>query len=252
MKDPGIAGVGFGAWATGRLWAVVPPTRSGNVARRQVPLVIKDRWCSCRSNRQRGLNRSAHAGIARWQPSRPAQMAHPKGLKNLGLSRGDSANRTPFVWTDAIAVGDFRAPHRFWSLNRAISILKIRRPSFAEVSAQVAKAQTIVVAEYRGIAVGDLTMLRANARAAGVYLRVLKNTLARRAVEGTPFALASRAMTGPLIYGISEDAVASAWVLNDFAKTNDKLVLRAGSYWTARCSMLLPSRRWLRSRAAKN
>lgn len=71
----------------------------------------------------------------------------------------------------------------------------------AEVSAQVAKAQTIVVAEYRGIAVGDLTKLRANARQQGVYLRVLKNTLARRAVEGTPFAGLAEQMTGPLIYG---------------------------------------------------
>ena len=100
----------------------------------------------------------------------------------------------------------------------------------AEVAAQVAKAQTVVLAEYRGIAVGDLTKLRANARQQGVYLRVLKNTLARRAVEGTPFAGLAEQMTGPLIYGISEDAVASAKVLNDFAKTNDKLVLRAGSY----------------------
>jgi len=100
----------------------------------------------------------------------------------------------------------------------------------AEVSAQVAKAQTIVVAEYRGIAVGDLTKLRAKAREQGVYLRVLKNTLARRAVEGTPFAGLAEQMTGPLIYGISEDAVSSAKVLNDFAKTNDKLVLRAASY----------------------
>lgn len=56
----------------------------------------------------------------------------------------------------------------------------------AEVSAQVAKAQTVVLAEYRGIAVGDLTKLRAKAREQQVYLRVLKNTLARRAVEGTP------------------------------------------------------------------
>lgn len=100
----------------------------------------------------------------------------------------------------------------------------------AEVSAQVANAQTIVVAEYRGITVGDLTQLRVKARAQGVYLRVLKNTLARRAVEGTPFAELSQHMTGPLIYGFSADAVASAKVLNDFAKTNDKLVIRAGSY----------------------
>lgn len=108
--------------------------------------------------------------------------------------------------------------------------LEDKKAVVAEVSAEVAKAQTIVVAEYRGIEVGDLTKLRANARAQGVYLRVLKNTLARRAVEGTPFADLAEQMTGPLIYGMSEDAVAAAKVLNDFAKGNDKLVLKAGSY----------------------
>lgn len=72
----------------------------------------------------------------------------------------------------------------------------------AEVAAQVAKAQTMVLAEYRGITVGDLTKLRAKAREQQVYLRVLKNTLARRAVEGTLFAPLAEQMTGPLIYGI--------------------------------------------------
>ncbi|MDC6133605.1 50S ribosomal protein L10, partial [Burkholderia gladioli] len=100
----------------------------------------------------------------------------------------------------------------------------------AEVSAQVAKAQTVVLAEYRGIAVGDLTKLRAQAREKQVYLRVLKNTLARRAVEGTPFAMLAEQMTGPLIYGISEDAIAAAKVVNDFAKSNDKLIIKAGSF----------------------
>ncbi len=99
-----------------------------------------------------------------------------------------------------------------------------------EVSAQVAKAQTIVVAEYRGIQVSHLTQLRAKARTQGVYLRVLKNTLARRSVEGTQFADLSSEMTGPLIYAISEDAVAAAKVIADFAKTNDKLVVKAGSF----------------------
>nr|WP_244258904.1 50S ribosomal protein L10 [Cupriavidus gilardii] len=117
----------------------------------------------------------------------------------------------------------------FWSLTVPLNI-EDKKAVVAEVSAQVAKAQTIVVAEYRGITVGDLTRLRATAREQGVYLRVLKNTLARRAVEGTPFAALAEQLTGPLIYGISEDAVASAKVLNDFAKTNDKLVLRAGSF----------------------
>ena len=88
----------------------------------------------------------------------------------------------------------------------------------------------MVLAEYRGIAVGDLTKLRAKAREQQVYLRVLKNTLARRAVEGTPFAPLAEQMTGPLIYGISEDAIAAAKVVNDFGKTNDKLIIKAGSY----------------------
>mgnify|MGYP000847686208 FL=1 len=100
----------------------------------------------------------------------------------------------------------------------------------AEVSAQVASAQTIAVAEYRGIEVGDLTVLRKKARESGVYLRVLKNTLVRRAVADTAFAGLAEHMVGPLIYSISADPVAAAKVLNDFAKTNDKLVLKAGSY----------------------
>lgn len=116
-----------------------------------------------------------------------------------------------------------------WSKTVPLNI-EDKKAVVAEVSAQVASAQTIVVAEYRGITVGDLTQLRVKAREQGVYLRVLKNTLARRAVEGTPFAELSQHMTGPLIYGFSADAVASAKVLNDFAKTNDKLVIRAGSY----------------------
>lgn len=100
----------------------------------------------------------------------------------------------------------------------------------AEVSAQVVAAQTIVVAEYRGIQVGDLTKLRAKARESGVYLRVLKNTLVRRAVDGTAFAPLAEQMVGPLIYSISADPIAAARVLNDFAKTNDKIIIKAGSY----------------------
>jgi len=94
----------------------------------------------------------------------------------------------------------------------------------------VANAQTIVIAEYRGIEVTDLTVLRKKARESGVYLRVLKNTLVRRAVAGTSFAGLADQMVGPLIYSVSTDPVAAAKVLNDFAKTNDKLVLKAGSY----------------------
>jgi large subunit ribosomal protein L10 len=108
--------------------------------------------------------------------------------------------------------------------------LNDKKAVVAEVSAQVANAQTIAIAEYRGIEVGDLTVLRKKARESGVYLRVLKNTLVRRAVADTAFAGLADQMVGPLIYSISADPVAAAKVLNDFAKTNDKLVLKAGSY----------------------
>lgn len=121
----------------------------------------------------------------------------------------------------------------FVCVNKELTLslnLDDKKAVVAEVSAQVANAQTIVVAEYRGIEVSDLTVLRAKAREQGVYLRVLKNTLARRAVENTAFAGLAEQMTGPLIYSIGADAVAPAKVLNDFAKTNDKLVLKAGSY----------------------
>ena len=108
--------------------------------------------------------------------------------------------------------------------------LNDKKAVVAEVSAQVANAQTVVIAEYRGIEVTDLTVLRKKARESGVYLRVLKNTLVRRAVAGTSFAGLADQMVGPLIYSVSVDPVAAAKVLNDFAKTNDKLVLKAGSY----------------------
>lgn len=98
-----------------------------------------------------------------------------------------------------------------------------------EISGEVARASVIVVAEYRGLEVGNITKLRKQARESGVYLRVLKNTLARRAVEGTPFAVLADKMVGPLIYGISADPVAAAKVLNGFAKDNDKLVVKAGA-----------------------
>ncbi|MDR2128398.1 MAG: 50S ribosomal protein L10 [Burkholderiaceae bacterium] len=100
----------------------------------------------------------------------------------------------------------------------------------AEVNGLAAKAQTLVLAEYRGITVADMTHLRSSARSQGVSLSVLKNTLARRAVAGSAFEVVTDQMTGPLIYGFSEDAVAAAKVVADFAKTNDKLVIRGGVY----------------------
>ncbi|MEN9912251.1 MAG: hypothetical protein RI956_695 [Pseudomonadota bacterium] len=100
----------------------------------------------------------------------------------------------------------------------------------SEITTQVAKSQTLVIAEYRGITVADMTKLRKQARINDVYLRVLKNTLARRAVAGSLFEIAGDQMVGPLIYSFSADAVAAAKVINDFAKTNDKLVIKAGTY----------------------
>ena len=99
-----------------------------------------------------------------------------------------------------------------------------------DVAAQAARSQTLALAEYRGLTVAHLDVLRKTAREKGVYLHVLKNTLARRAVAGTPFEVASESMVGPLIYGFSEDAVAAAKVLSDFAKGNDKLIVKAGAY----------------------
>ena len=99
----------------------------------------------------------------------------------------------------------------------------------AEVSERLKKAQAVVLAEYRGITVEDITGLRKEARASGVYLRVLKNTLARRAVQGTPFEKLADQMVGPLAYGISDDPVAAAKVLQAYAKKNEKLVIKGGA-----------------------
>ncbi len=107
--------------------------------------------------------------------------------------------------------------------------LEGKKEVVAEFSARLAKAQTIVLAEYRGLPVEKITQLRAKARASGVYLRVLKNTLARRAVQGTPFEKLADQMVGPLAYGVSDDPIAAAKVLHAYAKDNDKLVIKGGS-----------------------
>jgi large subunit ribosomal protein L10 len=107
--------------------------------------------------------------------------------------------------------------------------LEEKKAVVTEISAKVADAQAIIVAEYRGLEVGDMTALRAKARASGVYLRVLKNTLARRAVSETPFAGLADHMVGPLAYGISTDPVAVAKVMNEFAKGNEKFTVKAGA-----------------------
>jgi len=107
--------------------------------------------------------------------------------------------------------------------------LEQKKVVVAEVSAQLAKAQAVVIAEYRGTQVGAMTQLRAKARGAGVYFRVLKNTLARRAMANTSFAGLSDKMMGPLAYGISADPVAAAKILHEFAKENENFVIRGGA-----------------------
>ncbi len=107
--------------------------------------------------------------------------------------------------------------------------LEQKKAVVAEVSEQLARAQTVVLVEYRGTQVGNMTQLRAKARGAGVYFRVLKNTLARRAIAGTAFAGLSEKMLGPLAYGISSDPVAAAKILHEFARENENFVIRGGA-----------------------
>jgi large subunit ribosomal protein L10 len=107
--------------------------------------------------------------------------------------------------------------------------LQQKQAVVAEVAKQVAGAQAIVMAENRGMAVADMIQLRAKARSSGVYFRVVKNTLVRRAVAGSPFAELAGKMVGPLAYGIGPDPVTVAKVLNDFAKGNDKFVIAGGA-----------------------
>jgi large subunit ribosomal protein L10 len=95
----------------------------------------------------------------------------------------------------------------------------------AEVHEVAAKAQSVVAAEYRGLTVAKLTELRAKARNSGVYLRVVKNTLARRAVAGTQFECVGDSLKGPLVLAFSkDDPGAAARLIKAFAKENDKLV----------------------------
>ncbi|MBX9915726.1 MAG: 50S ribosomal protein L10 [Nitrosomonas sp.] len=99
----------------------------------------------------------------------------------------------------------------------------------AEVSAQVANAQAIIIAEYRGMEVGQMTQLRAKTRESGVYFHVIKNSLVRRAVVDTPYAGLAKHMVGPLAYGISTDPVAAAKVLHEFSRDNEKFVIKVGA-----------------------
>ena len=107
--------------------------------------------------------------------------------------------------------------------------LEQKQAMVSEVAAKLQGAQSVIVAEYRGLNVERVTQLRSKARKSGVWLRVLKNTLARRAVKGTPFEKLSDKMVGPLMYGISQDPVAGAKVLSEFAKENELFVIKAGA-----------------------
>ena len=107
--------------------------------------------------------------------------------------------------------------------------LEQKQAVVSEIAAQLGKAQAVIVAEYRGLNVGAVTDLRAKARKSGLYLRVLKNTLARRAVKGTPFEKLSEQLSGPLMYGIAQDPVAGAKVLAAFAKDNELFVIKGGA-----------------------
>jgi large subunit ribosomal protein L10 len=106
--------------------------------------------------------------------------------------------------------------------------LEQKKAVVSEVSEVAANAHSAVAAEYLGLSVGDMTALRAKARENSVYLRVVKNTLAKRAMEGTEFECMSEALVGPLVLAFSqEDPGAAARVIQDFSKQNDKLVVKA-------------------------
>ena len=127
--------------------------------------------------------------------------------------------------------------------------LEQKQAMVSEVADKLKGAQVVLVAEYRGLNVERVTQLRSKARKSGLYLRVLKNTLARRAVQGTPFEKLTDKMVGPLMYGIAQDPVAGAKVIAEFAKENELFVIKAGAMANTKMSdkdvkalALLPSR----------
>jgi len=105
--------------------------------------------------------------------------------------------------------------------------LEDKKSIVAEVSAIAADAHSAIAAEYHGLTVSEMTQLRSNARNNGVYLRVVKNTLARRALAGTEFECMSDGLVGPLLLAFSqEDPGSAARLVKDFAKEHDKLVTK--------------------------
>lgn len=107
--------------------------------------------------------------------------------------------------------------------------LEQKKALVAEVSSQLGSSQALILAENRGLSVERATQLRAKARSEGVTLRVLRNTLARRASENTPYAVLADQMVGPLMYGFAKDPVAGAKVFAEFAKDNETFVIKAGA-----------------------
>ena len=105
--------------------------------------------------------------------------------------------------------------------------LEQKQAVVAEVAAVAAAAPAVIAAEYKGLDVSEMTELRRSARSAGVYLRVVRNTLARRALEGTQFECMRETLTGPLLLAFSnEEPGSAAKVIRDFARENEKLVVR--------------------------
>lgn len=117
--------------------------------------------------------------------------------------------------------------------------LEDKKAIVSEVAGVAKQALSLVAAEYSGLSVAKLTELRKSARETGVYMRIVRNTLARRALEGTQFACMQQELVGPLVLAFSNDNPgAAARLLRDFAKTNDKLKVRA----LAIDSQLLPGK----------
>ena len=108
--------------------------------------------------------------------------------------------------------------------------LESKKAVVAGVSEALKSAQTVVLAQYAGVTVEKMTSIRARARKENVYLHVVKNTLVRKAVEGTKFAPLADKMVGQLVYSVSEDPVAAAKIINEFAKENDAVKIVAGMY----------------------
>ena len=135
--------------------------------------------------------------------------------------------------------------------------LEQKQAVVSEIAAQLAKAQAVIVAENRGLSVEAVTGLRAKARKSGLFLRVLKNTLVRRAVKGTPFEALAGQLSGPLVYGIAQDPVSGAKVIAEFAKENELFIIKGGAMPNAMMSpadikalATMPSREELLARLA--